>query len=322
MNFRNLFRKPVFPQFESWLDRRTVDAFARQLSGLDKLDPAARQVFESALLPDEAIQILIYAPFQGLIDASGRKRSRFWGWVIPWRFSSTWILALTPTHLLLARPVEVAKKPELMCIPLESLLYLQSGKILLFSWMTLYWVEQGQVRQESVYFNTVCEKMFQSLSEAVRGYWFPESRLAVMEQNLRVLDGLPFKFMNMIPLYLLLPGEALEDIIYRPAQWTRRLGLFRVMALPRMAIMRTNGHIILAEEDLSDREGSYGWITTFLPCPAIQSMRCAAAGKEVHLKLSLCHQGAVKEVVVRFPAGMEQAVRAWLANRAEVSPSY
>lgn len=294
----------------SWLSRDTEDQFARKIENLAELRPEHRAILLETLSPGEHIRWLIYVPYQAVLKSRDPKRRAF-RFFLPWQFTPDWLLALTPTRLLLVSLPPHGDPPQVSSIPLENLLYLQSGVILLFSWFKLAWVEQGAVRQETVYYNAVCERIFDVLSEMVRA-GLPagaDGPPAHPLDNHEALAPLPYKFKNLIPLRLLLPGEQIALVVFRAATFKRSLGLFRQMLSPRMALVLTDRHLLLAEEDLSVSEGSYGLISTFLPLQRLCAVPLTRTGQRIELTLQLELHNARKDLVVSFPLALESELQ-------------
>ncbi len=139
-----------------------------------------------------------------------------------------------------------------------------------------------------------------------------DSGEAPAARGLEALDPLPYKFMNLIPLRLLLPEEGVDRVLYRPAMWRQRLKFFRSMTAPRMALVRTQWQMVLAEEDLSGEEGSYGLISTFLPLKQIRSLSYQLEKDHLLLVISLALLDARQEIQIPFPLDREEDLHSFI----------
>ena len=307
---------PTSARREGWFNKSARYHFARLVSDLTSLETPLREALQNALLPGETICWMIDAPYQGLLpkDAARRKPGfslHFLPIPLPWVFTPDWILALTAQRLLLMQTSVPGKEPKVAAVPLENILFLRSGGILLFSWLEVHWVESGKLFQETIYFNTVCEPLFTRLTEMIRRSQV-DSGEAPAARGLGALDPLPYKFMNLIPLRLLLPEEGVDRVLYRPAMWRQRLKFFRSMTAPRMALVRTQWQMVLAEEDLSGEEGSYGLISTFLPLKQVRSLSYQLEKDHLLLVISLALLDARQEIQIPFPLDREEDLHSFI----------
>ena len=140
---------PTSARREGWFNESARYHFARLVSDLTSLETPLREALQNALLPGETICWMIDAPYQGLLpkDAARRKPGfslHFLPIPLPWVFTPDWILALTAQRLLLMQTSVPGKEPKVAAVPLENILFLRSGGILLFSWLEVHWVEFRQ----------------------------------------------------------------------------------------------------------------------------------------------------------------------------------
>lgn len=300
-----------------WFKRESREHYARELDSLDEFGAPIRDALTRAMEPGEAVLCMLYAPFQGMLRKNTLDRKWF-ELFLPWEFTPDWIVILTARRLIIARLEEAGEPPEIDQIPFEQIFWLQSGVVLLFSWLQVNWVADGGVRQETIYYNSVCENLFLDLSTQLRMMLsempprqvFSPPQPGLLEQpgllgqadapdaNKQALAFLPYKFMNMIPLRLLLPGERVMQVAYRPAIWGKRLRVFRHMRAARMTVVRTQSHLLLAEEDLTGQEGSYGLISTFLPLSRVEEVVIDSEGR---LLIALALNGAKRTFAVPLP---------------------
>jgi hypothetical protein len=180
-------------------------------------------------------------------------------------------LAVTGQRLLVAATASPAEAPVLSAAPIFDLLSCELGTVLLFSWFEWTWADGGH--------------------------------------GLEQLTGFPYKFRNLIPLRLLLPDEQICTVIYRPAIWTRHPGPFRRKRAPSLALILTNYHLVVAQEDLGHGTTSYGLITRYCPRDRIRAVNLDRAGGDLWLSVTLARAGAEESVRVLFDPAAEGSLQ-------------
>lgn len=293
-------------QRELWFDRPTCDCFARVVSEPADLDIQWQAALSAALLPGETIRCLIQVPFQGkLKPAKGALLKHR----LPWEFTPDCLVVLTGQRLVLIRGSETDPFMPAISIAVDSIVSLQCGTVLLFSWMNVRWAESGSLRGENILFNAVGEPIFTRLVALIRQDLHPEAEHwgAAPNQNREMLRDLPYKFSNLLPARTLLPGEPVLQMLYRPVRWTGAPKIFRRMSASQAVLVLSPAAVLLAEEDLAAGESHYGFISTILP---LRSIRQAGVRMEpgcASLILSLEWLGAQDQVRVDFaPEALEK----------------
>lgn len=238
------------------------ERFAYAVSRIEELAPPVAAALHARLLPDEAPRQIIFAPRQRLL--SSRRGLGAW-FVVRWTPSC--VLVRTDERLLVATIAEASKAPEVTATPLTDLLWVELGTILLYSWVAWSWVDAGQAQQQRVYFNSVCENLFWDMVNAMRRTIIAQSGLPLPtgDRHYAAFEGLPFKFMNLIPLRLLLPGEQAQVVVHQPPIWGRRLGVFGYPRAPTTVIVLSQEHLLVAQDDLTNLRTPYGIIARYCP---------------------------------------------------------
>lgn len=296
----------------AWLSGRSEDRFARQFESIDELAVPIQQAFLERLQPGEMICQIIYAPFQGHLKHY-RSRRHFLTFTLPWEFTPDYVLLLTDRRLFLARlPDPDTCKIEV--IPLDALLYLRSGVVLLLSWLEFCWVREGVICREMIYFNTVCDRIFNTLAEIVRGYLVKDRSLwsVQAQEDGSNLSTLPYKFMIAIPNRLMLPREQVCRVLFRPAIYHTFLGWLHHVTAPRLALALTNCHLLLASENVSGSEGDYGLVSTFLPLSRIRGAEVFVSEDQSYLLVHLAYAGAYEDFSLPFPLELEFELRCFV----------
>jgi hypothetical protein len=298
------------PQHKNWYRRKTEDHFARPIPTPDNLDPDWRVALNTGLRPGEQPVWMIWAPYQAVLK---QKRPMYSD--LPWEFSPDWLLALTPDRLLLLCVPAPNSQPQVVALDLDSILSLQQGVILLYSWLTVTWATQGTVRQETIIYNAVGEPCFSRLVNLIR------ERLAhnpsgIEQANRTLLANLPYKFKSLIPHRMLLPGETVRQVIYRPALWEKVLGIFRKMIAPRLAMALTADYLLIAEEDCTGTEGSYGFTATYLPLANVNHTELQPLKNGLEWRVVLEWHEARHELKIAFPISAEAELRTFPRSHA------
>jgi len=208
------------------------------------------------------------------------------------------VLALTDNCLLAASFARPGAPPTVTSTPIAHIVSLELGTILLRSWLEWTCAGQGCLERTRIHFNTVSYWLFrhflgdvcQDLARRAGFEPVPDDR------HLEYLAGLPFKFMNIIRHDLLLPGEQVQAALYRPAIFEQR-GLFRRQRVASAALLLTNYHLLIAEEDLSESQNGYGLINRFYPRRRIRGAALERAENGLWLDLALETRDAGQEVV-------------------------
>lgn len=318
------------PAIEQWIKKKPVDHFSRRVITPDALSEPVKKLLLRALQSEERISWMIDVPPQGIYhpQRAGSWFRKFWQ---IWELTPGTLVALTDHRLLLITNTSVDIDPQITSILLDNILCLEHGIVLLFSWLNIHWHENDILREETLYFDSVDEAIFLPLIRSLRrstasrdisalyertepptdpGGWDDEKQL-VDPCNRNALQKLPLKFLNMIPHYGLLHDEHISQVLYRPAQWRTLLGLTRVMTAPQMVVLHTDAYLLVAAEDLSWTNGSYGLTLIFLPCRFVQSVFTSRNGKQCSLNIHLETQRTARDWSFPFPLQMEEAVSAF-----------
>lgn len=260
----------------------STERFAYAVSRIEELAPPVAAALQARLLPDEVPRQIIFAPRQSHL--SSRRRLSAWS-VIRW--TPSWVLVRTDERLLVVTIPEAPKAPEVAAVPLADLLWLELGTILLYSWVAWSWDNAGRPQQQRVYFNSVCDNLFWEMVNDMRRIIIAQSGLPLPtgDRHYAAFEGLPFKFMNLIPVRLLLPGEQAQVVVYQPAIWGRRLGVFRYQRAPATVLVLSQEHLLVAQDDLTSLRTTHGIIARY--CPRNRLRRAELEQKQHDLWLNV-----------------------------------
>ena len=301
---------PTPTKEETWLTQLTQSHFPWQVNTTVELPVPIRQVVLQLLTVDESIQRIIVAPFQGWLKQHSGHPSRLFRVWMSWEFTPDCVLVQTTKQILFIPVLDDGNPGAVTCVPLDQILSIQLGTVLLSSWLEVCWVEEGTCHQQRVYFNSVSEKIFTGLVQEIRCRSINrEVSPTLPPQNRQALEALPFKFRNTIPIRFLLPREAVLQAVYRPAMWQKSLVFFRRLTAPRMTVVQTPTHLIFVEEDPFGDEENYDLIATFIATQALHSVKVYHAEARLDLIVSLGSKQKHKELVFSFPEATEKEIR-------------
>ena len=292
-----------------------LERFAYPVPRIEDLAPPVAAALQAHLLSGEAVRQIIFAPRQSRFAERRRLVERLGAWLVE-QWTPSWVLALTDERLLVAAIPEASQPPQITVTPLTDLLWLELGTILLYSWVAWSWVSAGQPQQQRVYFNTVSDNLFWDMVNAMRRTIITQSGRPQPEgaRHYAAFEGLPWKFMNLIPFRLLFPGEQPQAVVYQPAIWARRLGVFRYQRAPATVVVLTPDHLLVAQDDLSNIRAAYGLIGRYCPRDRLRGATLERVQDDLWLNVTLSVQGSEETLRWLFEPQFEQALRALLAQ--------
>ncbi|MFH1524056.1 MAG: hypothetical protein ABIF04_03750 [Chloroflexota bacterium] len=146
-------------------------------------------------------------------------------------------------------------------------MYLKATLILLYGFLEI--VAQGitSPTRLGIEFNLVAwdqlsQPVRQLLQAAKSKPGAPTDKITYSPTAQQAAEKLPLKFSNGVSIYGVLPGEELEDLVFQPGTWERRLLLFRRAILANILVLLTSNYVVVIQEEL---EVSQGWIVSYIP---------------------------------------------------------
>jgi hypothetical protein len=119
------------------------------------------------------------------------------------------------------------------------------------------------------------------------------------------LEGLPLKFSNGIKLFGLLPGEALEDLVFQPEVWQPRLLVFQQQLLANTLLLLTSNFVTVIQEEFRTDQG---WLLSYIPRDSIVGIQQQLYGRCAELTFQLKRGDQSAEYHLRL---MPEAAQAW-----------
>ena len=214
--------------------------------------------------------------------------------------------------LLVVTIPEAPRAPEVAATPLADLLWLELGTILLYSWVAWSWVSAGRPQPQRVYFNAVCEYLFWDMVNAMRRTIIAQSGRALPagDRHYEAFEGLPFKFRNLIPRRLLLPGEQAEAVVYQPAIWGRRFGVFGFQSTPATVVVLSQEHLLVARDDLTSIRTAHGIIARYCPRSRLRGARLERGQHGLWLNVTVGLHDTEETLRLLFEPDAEPALQA------------
>ena len=293
----------------------SIERFAYPVPALADLPASARDALAPHLASGEPIRQMIYSP-----GPQGLPRGRKYGPGLRYaqRQAPATVLALTEERLLTATLLEGEAAPPVTVTPLADLLRLELGTILLFSWIEWSWASAAALEVHRVYFNTVGERLFWELLTAIRRTISAQSDLLTQPGRPKeeAFNALPYKFANIVPNRLMLPGEQVQAMVYQPTLWRRRFGLFKRRRGPATTVVLSPEHLILAQEDAPAAGAAYGMIARYCPRTRLASLALERAEENLWLTVVARWHGVEESWRVLFQPAAEPALRVLVGQAA------
>ena len=202
------------------------------------------------------------------------------------------------------------QEPAITIIRADSLIYLKVTLILLYGFLEIVAQGTNSPTRLAVEFNTVA---WDQISHPIRRLLqAAKNTPAVSTENIPypaqippAVDDLPLKFINGIRIYGVLPGERLEQLVFQPGTWERRLLLFRQAILANTLLLLTSNYLVVVQEEL---EVSQGWILSYIPRSRIVSIQNQPCEKWNELDFILNQRGQKLDYKILTTA---QAAQGW-----------
>lgn len=242
-----------------------------------EMDSWARPVQSAADFPDifrEALQAVLSAeePFRRMIFAPADK------WGLRKKTDPKLVFIHRDSFYFLEK---VKKEIRSACFPLDNLLFIQYGTILLYSWLKISGLIDGRVVTRMIEFNSVMRDLFKDLVTEVRHSIVESDQVVCRSERktdpdeLKKFDGLgasDYKFMNYAKMSLL-PGEQVIHFIHQPLYRRKRYRFFSYTAIfPHLHILTDKELIIINDEARKD-QARYGGIWTYIPLRKVVDLR-------------------------------------------------
>lgn len=191
-------------------------------------------------------------------------------------------------------------------IPYSAILDVQLVSVLLYAYVEFAWLEAAGVKQLSIEFNFVGERLVQTGLDHLRAALRVGVRQGEPVAPPAAMGDLPLKFRNYLRGSLL-PSEPLLNVAYQPAVRRPESRLRRYLS-PNRAIALTDHCLILIEEDHPQSRRDYMMVQRYYPLAHLQSA-LFGGDDPVWLRLWLGEQTRGEEVRLPLHADAAAALR-------------
>jgi hypothetical protein len=202
------------------------------------------------------------------------------------------------------------QEPRITHVEGSDLMYMQVTLLLLYGFLEI--VAQGPTEPTrlGVEFNTVAwyqlsSPLRQLLRASQSTVGVPSGETSYASSTRQAFENLPLKFSNGVKIYGLLPGEELEDLVFQPGTWERRLLLFRRPVSANTLLSLTSNYVTVIQEDL---HVSQGWIISYIPRSNIVGLQGQPRGLWNEVTFQLKRGGQTAEYKLLLEGA---AVQAW-----------
>jgi len=290
--------------------QKSTFTFATVNTNLDELTPEINELFQKNLRRDEEVQTILTAPSQRIHNREGRCK-----YFMPWKITPSWVLVMTNQRMLIATIEFPGAVPSLKTFSFDQILTIELGRVLLFAWVEWDWAVDQGVDKLRIYFNAVDDTKYHKLvmaacRERIDQFGYGKE---TEKRNLDLLNDLPYKFRNIISIELLLPDEAIQSVVFRPAVHDKLMGLLRKLRAPALALIRTNYHVLTMREDEGDAGSRYGVVFRYIPLDVIKNAEIVPGEDFLKVTTHLQKDGSQDCVLMEFLPHQERDVRQVLA---------
>ena len=277
---------------------RGFDRHPSLLKSITDLPAELKSPAVTALAENEPIQKIIFFPQQ---------IQRGWSYVPKQAliFTNSGVI-----HILAS--IWPDEEPQVTRLGKADLMYLKVTLILLYGFLEIIAVGHSSPVQLGVEFNAVYWDLF---APWLRGLLkAPDDRSAPGKDDFtfsptlkQEIEALPLKFSNGLRIHGMLPGENLEEIVFQPGTWKRRLLFFRKQVAADTLILLTTNFMVILQEEVGVKQG---WIVSYLRRESIQGIleQPHELWSELTIMLKLSDQAA--DYALLLPI---EAARKWRA---------
>lgn len=297
-------RNPDTHQFSSLTGaRQTRMSWARVIESGEVIPEAYRESFGTLLGDSRPFPYVVFAP---VIPAAIIIGTLF-------RTSEKLLFVIDNTLYVLER---TGGEVVATAYPYKDICFLEMGKILLYSWLTVSGItSDGTESSSTIEFNTAAAEHFEPFLSKMRPALTDadEGLLQTEKDKFSVLESVDFKFMNYARDSLV-GGETVIHALWQPKirkQILSLLGLpiYQTLSLAHLSILTDKEVIFIGDDKRStERRGvRYGGIWQYIPLRHIVSVSVAErSGNLLTLSLELSNQA--RRLEKTFEASNQQGV--------------
>jgi hypothetical protein len=244
-------------QLKQEVPLKGLDRHPSKLKNISDLPVELRSPCVTALAVNETIQTIIAFPPQ-------IQRGHHY---VPKQ-----VVLFTPTEVIhLLAPIWPNEEPQIVRIKGGGLMYMKVTLLLLYGFLEIVGLGHTQPARLGMEFNTVAwyglsMPLYKFLQATKPTPNADIDKSTYSRSTQQAFEKLPLKFSNGVKIYALLPGENLEDMVFQPATWKRRLLSFRKATSANTLLVLTSNFVAVIQEEL---EVAQGWIVSYIPRSSI-----------------------------------------------------
>jgi hypothetical protein len=193
-----------------------------------------------------------------------------------WQYVPKQALLFTPTDVThLMASIWPEEEPQVTHLQGYDLMVVKVTLILLYGFLEIVAKGDSSPTRLGVEFNTVAwhsvSRPLRQLLKATQVTPDVEAEKSISSPAVQqALEALPVKFSNGARIYGLLPGEALEALVFQPGTRERWLLLLRRNLTANTLLLLSSNYMVVIQDDL---KVPHGWIITYLPRCNITGMQ-------------------------------------------------
>ena len=282
--------------------------FPYTIASTDEVSLDLTEWLQKELLADETVQQRLVIPRQKYFNENPSSVRRLLAW-LDWKISPDCVLVLTDQRILLFSVPTNNNPPSLSAASLDAILSVELARILLFAWFEWCWTTQDGLQRSRVYFSTVKDPFFIQLFNRISAY-LAGSDLDPRRPPYGMMDelaDLPLKFQNHVER-VLLPGEGLEGVYFRPALGRENRWNILGKTAPAALLLLSNAYLIWIEEG-QQPTSTYGTITRRYLRSNIRGITFQNEGRRPYLVVSYGRSGASNSFRLAVEPGEEADFR-------------
>ncbi len=262
---------------------RSEERFPRAVERIEVLDvPVREALWQHLYVTAQVRQILVLPPYEHWVEGEGWRR-----WLLLYRKLQTpeRTVVLTDTALLIASREHAGAQAVVTQVPLCEMLAFELGTMLLRGWLQITWRRADSVEQIVLDFNTVGFRKMRALLAVLQNE-LAEAEPAERESpalSRSEIERLPLKFLNLLRLDALLPGEKVLALVFEPTALRR--WIFGLGGREGKLWAVTDQHSLLLREP--PHLFPYGEVTTFCPRRCVRAVNAIETARGIELQLCL-----------------------------------
>ena len=239
---------------------KSMDSWARPVKCLEEVPATFLKLFHEAAADQAVFPLTVYAP----PDRWGRRKA------------NPKLICLWDDRLAIIEKVGREIGKTVYCLP--DITYLESGTMLLYSWLKIVGLTEKGMVTSTIEFNSVVEQFFRPLAEKMRlamSRLNPGESVSIHEQEqqkFNIYQTVNYKFMNFAKRSLL-KGESVVAQVLQPDIHVKYLRRFNRLVVGNHLTILTDREIILikdAESLRSRNQTRYGGIWSYIPLHKIE----------------------------------------------------